>query len=453
MYSPDGNEQEITMDDTGMSFDLLANDGVYGAKFTVPETGMYRITTLFEGTLEDGTPFMRSAEHAMVAVEDSVSIVQSSVAIMHAASAASSDDQFSVFVPVKGEEAKLLRVYAEVYGTVPGTTELKAACWVGGYVAIENSQVELEINKRWLATAGVAAPIVLKQLALYDGDYHVPLATAATLPVSGGQLNLARTIPAPEPTDEMRHGVRPARYFPETARKLRSANATAQPSLVLLHGYCARDNPWVRKTPIEFTDYVAYEDLNRSDLTHQYATKVVQAYDALPSYGLVGHSQGGMTSLHIRNFFWSPNDAVVTDGATATRPVQSMGSPYHGVSGAGAALDLGALFGVGCGENFDLTTDGANLWQSGLESTSVAETFFYTTVYKYTFLHPRYCNLASNLVLKWPNDGTAEYEQCLLPGATHVDNTEGECHSVDMKWPPQTENARRNKEINAAAAR
>jgi pimeloyl-ACP methyl ester carboxylesterase len=226
----------------------------------------------------------------------------------------------------------------------------------------------------------------------------------------------------------------------------------ALPSLLLLHGYCAQDNPWVRKKPVPFTDYAVYEDLNKSTLIHQYATKVVTQFDHLPSWGLVGHSQGGMVSLHIRNFFWSANDAV-TATAAAGRAVQSMGTPYHGVSGAGLALDLGDLFGVGCGENFDLTVDGANLWKSGLESSSIAATYYYTTVYKYTFLHPRYCNLAANLVLKWPNDGVAEYDQSVLPGANHVDNFEGECHSPNMKWPAQTENLQRNAQMNSAAAR
>ncbi len=137
-----------------------------------------------------------------------------------------------MYVPAVGPNGKQLRAYAEVgacrvvawlalnrslqvYGTVPGTTELKPACWIGGYVVLNNNQVlvapqtdlqpahpqtalkvELEVNKRWLATAGVAAPLVLKQVALYDGDYHIPLANAAVLPVqsSGGGTLWSRLL-------------------------------------------------------------------------------------------------------------------------------------------------------------------------------------------------------------------------------------------------------------------
>jgi pimeloyl-ACP methyl ester carboxylesterase len=331
-------------------------------------------------------------------------------------------------------------------------------------VVVQNNQVELELNKRWLVTAGVGAPLFLKQVTLYDGAYHIPLASAAVLPVSQGaslhgvvaHLNLASTLPAPTPTLEMRHGVRPAHLDPKVAAAKRAAakaqgNATV-PSLVLLHGYCAQDNPWIRTPSIPFTDYVAFDGLlGQSKLNDDYAKDVIDSYNNLPSYGLIGHSQGGMVSVHIRNFYWTGNDAVA--GSNSQRPIQSMGTPYLGVSGAGAALDLGALFGLGCGNNFDLTLDGANLWKAALEEENVQNTYYYTTVYKYTFLHPRYCSLATNLVLKWPNDGTAEYDQCLLEGANHVSNTEGECHSVNMKWPPQTDNVQRNAEMNQAAMR
>lgn len=321
-------------------------------------------------------------------------------------------------------------------------------------MTVQNGTVALEFNKRWLVSAGVNAPIVLRHVTLYDGDVHVPLASIDTLSVqSNAKLNLARTAFSPVPTAEMRKGVRPSHLYPAAAREIRSRSNATLPSLVLIHGYCAQDNPWIRNKPVDFTDYVAYLDLKQSRLTNKFAEHVVSTYDHLPSYGLVGHSQGGLASLHIRNFYWSGNDAAAPVAATGTRPVQSMGSPYLGVSGAGAALDLGALFGLGCGDNFDLTLDGANLWHAGLESTSKSDVYFYTTIYKKTFLHPRYCNLATNLALNWPNDGVAEYDQCLLPGGVHVENYEGECHSVNMKWPPQTENVARNRIINQSAMR
>merc|ERR1711916_254306 len=110
-------------------------------------------------------------------------------------------------------------------------------------------------------------------------------------------------------------------------------------------------------------------------------------------------------------------------------------------------------FGVGCGENFDLTPDGSSLWLAGIQPAAAQDVYFYTTKWKDEGLI-KYCNLASNLVLSFPNDGTAEFKMCQLPGGHPQQNPyEGECHTSNMKWPAQTENVARNQEINANAAR
>lgn len=75
------------------------------------------------------------------------------------------------------------------------------------------------------------------------------------------------------------------------------------------------------------------------------------------------------------------------------RKIQSIGTPYQGsyrrkfteISGctaAGSAANLGSAFGVGCGDNFDLSLDGAVLWLSGISSDAKANVYYYTTTYK-----------------------------------------------------------------------
>jgi hypothetical protein len=158
----------------------------------------------------------------------------------------------------------------------------------------------------------------------------------------------------------------------------------------------------------------------------------------------------------------------VSVNAAASRPIQTMGTPFSGVSGTGVALDIGvflneerkqmsnacskgALFGLGCGDNFDLSRDGANLWLSGIQNEAKKDVYFYTTMWKKTLNPLRYCNLASNLVLSWPNDGMAEVENCFLAGGKKmwgktakrkftlnsgnpVENPfEGECHTGERK--------------------
>ena len=64
-----------------------------------------------------------------------------------------------------------------------------------------------------------------------------------------------------------------------------------------------------------------------------------------------------------------------------------------------------------------------------------------------------YCLLPSNLILSWPNDGLIEKKKADLPFGQSAGHSEGECHTVGMRWPPQTQNAQRNEEINRLAAR
>ncbi len=200
-------------------------------------------------------------------------------------------------------------------------------------------------------------------------------------------LNLSRAKVAATPTDEMRHGVRPARYTAAAAAALRASNASmaALPSLVLLHGYCAKDNPWcvvvaalwdlsvwpAKRAATACSHCVGPpQDAQEARALHRLRgvrgpqpqrpdalvrhqggdavrppaqvphtlrvlwtlvlTHPAQLRLAGPLSGLRGALsplcsahwavQGGMVSVHIRNFFWSPNDAVNPTAAAGTRP-------------------------------------------------------------------------------------------------------------------------------------
>jgi len=108
---------------------------------------------------------------------------------------------------------------------------------------------------------------------------------------------------------------------------------------------------------------------------------------------------------------------------------------------------MGESFGFGCGKNYDLTPDGCANWLPTIPAAMRAKVWSSTTQYKpYSW-----CNLAANAVLKWPNDGTAEYKYAKLPGGNIVEHVKGQCHTPDMKYPPQTQDSERNKEMNQYA--
>ncbi len=132
--------------------------------------------------------------------------------------------------------------------------------------------------------------------------------------------------------------------------------------------------------------------------------------------------------------------------------IQTVGTPFLGASGAGSGADLIKIFGFGCGAAFDLSLDGAALWESGIQAETRKDVFFYHTVYADKGLI-KYCNLASNLAIKWPNDGMCERIYGPLPGGNNLGVTQGQCHTLNMKYPPQYRDNARNEEMNAKSAR
>lgn len=161
---------------------------------------------------------------------------------------------------------------------------------------------------------------------------------------------------------------------------------------------------------------------------------------------MLGHSQGGIVSLHTLNHYWTALDAAAAGG----RKIQSVGSPYYGNSGMATFGGLLELLG-GCDTNFDLSLDGAALWMAGISAASLAQTNFYVTEYKPGFLAS--CNALVNLVLNKPNDGVAETKYSVLTSGNNHGITQGECHVPDMKFPPAYWNKGRNAIMNSNAAR
>ena len=64
-----------------------------------------------------------------------------------------------------------------------------------------------------------------------------------------------------------------------------------------------------------------------------------------------------------------------------------------------------------------------------------------------------YCIWGAGALLGHPNDGLVSISKTDLPYGNPLPHTVGECHSIDMHYPPQCKNKERNAEINSNAAR
>eukprot|EP01127_Copromyxa_protea_P000002 TRINITY_DN0_c1_g1_i1.p1 TRINITY_DN0_c1_g1~~TRINITY_DN0_c1_g1_i1.p1 ORF type:complete len:659 (+),score=192.57 TRINITY_DN0_c1_g1_i1:13-1989(+) len=444
---PDGTSVDLTMHDDGLTGgDMVANDKSFSANMKVTQPGVYILGSVLDGELDmtDETTtdaFQRSSQHVVVVSGATVEI--GSKAIL----SPMSDSRSLINIAVTNVETEQppLRAYAEVYGTAADGSK-KPAAWIGGLVEIAEGFIGLELPLDFLQIAGVSGPLYLNNVYLSDLHTSFPVAISTEeIEVSasnvfprhwGFQALSNMTI-----TREMRVGVNP---LPKVAK------VEGVPDLLLLPGYCTDENPWARgNNAAKFTN--GFFPVDRGNYAnHEYATRILALVEAqgMTSYGVIAHSQGGMVSTHIHNYFFSG-----LESATGGRLIQSVGTPYNGNTAAGSAANLGQIFGIGCGASTDLSRDGAVNWLSGISSTTRADVNYYTTTYKQGTWFGDYCSLPMNMVLQWPNDGVTELTYAQLPGAVNRGNTEKWCHSTEMGYPPQSDDATRNQAMNAAAAR
>jgi len=445
---PDGTGSEVPMYDDGDHADGQANDGIFGGNISATEVGLYSVTAVLKGMQPDGTRFERTTQHIVPVVANEVVLTGFAFSEI----APNSRVHFNMEVEVYstfGSLDRLFRAYAQVWGEKDGKEV--PICWLSAMVEVEDSHntkiVTLEMDPKWLTKSGAKGPFTLRGVYLQDAYVYVPATQMAAIPVkSTPQVNLlAESLhfnPELEITREMKVGIAPPSMF------LRNASSTA-PNLLLSHGYCSEGNPW-KNSGHAWNRPAFFEDQKANLPNERFADKLLQYAKELnmDAFSIIGHSQGGVVALHLLNYYWSP-----LDRAKGGRLIQSVGTPWLGNTGAGSAANLVKIFGYGCGANQDLTTDGAALWLSGIDNINRKEVYYYTTTYKQGSLFGDYCNLAVNLVLQWPNDGTSELEYSKLPGGNNEGNKEKWCHTTEMGYPAHYFDADRNKILNEKAAR
>jgi hypothetical protein len=450
VLTPDGKEIDVPMHDDGLHGDLLANDGVFGATVTATTAGTYVASAVLSGTI-NGVEFVRTTQQLIAVVEPSLALTGQASAI------SDGTQRLTVNLGVTANTDDKYRAYAEVWG-VDANNQPVAVCWIGGVVTTvmdgSSAVLPLGLDLQWVAKAGAKAPFTLKNVYVQDITTFLPLTQFDSIPVttSGNLLGMRSVLSrlaqkpnvATEITEEMLYGVRPAHL-----RHRPAANRTAESTpLIAVHGYCAGGNP--------FRDYSQYlpnsqyfADSQASRSHDDFATLIAAFADsfAYTDFSGVGHSQGGAALLHLHQYYWSGLSTT-----TSGRKIQSIGSPYLGCSAAGSAANLGKAFGVGCGTNYDLSVDGSTLWAAGLSEAAQAEVYYYTTTYQQGNFFGDYCNLAINLILEWPNDGTAEFVYTQLPHGNNMGNTQKQCHTSGMKYMAQTSDTTRLAAISAARA-
>ncbi len=425
---PDGSTLTLPMADDGRNADGAAGDGVFGALFTAEEAGDYTAQVRVAGRTPDGAPFLRTTEHVFPVVpvaarltgEASLEQVEDGVALRLGAAEPSGS-------------ARVL-VSAELWGTSAGG-DMVPVVWTSGIVESDGDLV-LKFDPRWLSLAQASAPFELRNVSVRDVDTFVPVSTAETLEARVvGELVPPKAVTGI--TDEMLMGPRP-QHAPVSATK------SSGGKLLLVHGYCS-GGVWPTS---HFSNYAVFQDYHQNRTHDQFAQLIRNFGAQFPSFGIVAHSQGGCAALHLYTYYWSG-----LDYSSGSRLIQSVGTPYQGTSLAGNLALLGQIFGVGCGSNWDLTYDGARLWLSGIPWWARNRVYYATTSFEDKWWRYDYCNMASDVVLDDPDDGTTERWAGQLSGGHNMGHKEGWCHTSGMRDPAQTTDYSRNYWMNIYANR
>ncbi len=439
--APDGSVRVLPMFDDGAHSDQRAGDSVFGGEFLTGAAGDYIAQVRIDGRDAAGRALVRTSEHIIPVVEQSVSLA--------GALATGRDDSqargrvlldIPVMVRAPGQH---YRAFAEVWGTDARGRSV-AVAWLGGMIDPGANTLALGLDTRWITRAGARAPFELRALRIEDPDHFVTLAESARLPlalpttVSDVSVGLRSNVVI---DDDMRMGIKPAVL---DQRAGEAVNGVGQ-RLLLVHGYCS-GGVW---PAAQFTTDSTFLDVNQNRSHDQFA-RLIQSFGATwNSFGIVAHSQGGPAALHLYNYYWSG-----LDNATGSRLIQSVGSPYKGTNLAGILASLGSWFGVGCGTNDNLSYSGSASWLAGIPNSSRAKVNYYTTAFRSTnWWTNDYCNFATDLVLSDPEDGTTEKVNGQLSGAVNRGHVDGQCHTTGMRDPAQYLNASRNATMNTNAAR
>lgn len=431
VIAPDGSERVHAMHGEA----LAAEGGVAGAQyghFTADQAGAWLATLEVRGVDARGREFLRTAEHVVPVVVDTLDLARGNPIV----DSASEPGAFRIALPLRSAKSdQHYRAYAEVWGRAPNGADAPVA-WVGGMVVPEAGKATLRLDGRWIALSGATGPFELRNLRLEDPDHFVTLAEAERLPLPLPSQSDRKSAADIVIDEIMRMGPRPV--------DLDQAKNTGA-RLVLVHGYCS-GGVW---PATQFSNASTFLDANQNRSNDQFARLISNFGAQWNSFGVVAHSQGGLASLHLYNYYWSG-----LDRATGNRLIQSVGSPYRGTNLAGILATLGNWFGVGCGTNDSLTYSGAQAWLAGISTASRAKVNYYTTAFRTTnWWTNDFCQFATDLVLSDPEDGTVERVNGQLSGGVNRGHTTGQCHTDNMRDPAQYRDANRNAVMNANAAR
>ncbi len=489
----DGAQVRVTSDrgdfvlplhDDGAHGDGAAGDGIFGVMLPARPPGDLRAFISAHGRDGRGRAVSRSAVHAFPLLEPAAMLSGRATLGFAVGPADAPGYAVSLQAWLFGAPRKL-QVATEVWGT-DAAGVLQPVGWISRMVEPAAgdgaTNLRLHLPAAAVAASGLTLPFEARQVRVQDPDTQIvhdlreslalepapgvaDVLGVAEVSGPGGGAGGAGSAGATDGASVPGAGANHASSFPgisgtpsESGVGIDDTVAGPAPfsarrgtgpvrdfaggrALITSHGYCSSGETWpdaqFSAPRIEFGD----PEQNRSH--DQFALLQASAGAGKSSFGILGHSQGGVAALHLLTHYTSPLDL-----ATGPRRIQAVASPWGGTPLASSAAGIGDIFGIGCGSNFDLSEQGAALWLASIPTWAREQVFFWTTQNSGSA-----CNFFSNLFLPGVDDGVVQQVQGTLAGGNNMGHVVGWCHTTGMNNPANYHDAVRNADRDANAAR
>ena len=298
VVEPDGEKLIVEMHDDGLRGDKKANDGIFHASFMAEEEGIYCSTLSLRGEDPSGFVFERTVESAFQVVQDTIDVMKSAFAVHN-----KEHSVFDIFLPIdqnklNGNVGKMYKVWSQVWGR-GSSGKMVPVAWVSGIKEVTEREGmlvlgSLELNQRWIEKAGAKNSLQLRNLRVQDLDWSVPIEEITSLPVIMQDKKFQSDLPSLRIQEgdslniitlDQAEGWRTKEYIQKNS-VLANVNCT----LTLVHGYCAKSNPFPLS---DFSNAQAFTGgLNENLSNDQFAKKIVNYIEGQSCSVAIAHSQG-----------------------------------------------------------------------------------------------------------------------------------------------------------------
>ena len=313
IYEPDGDVIQMSLENE-MRLDSATNQsvpsGVYEGNYKAEIAGLYKAVVSAQGDVQDGEKefdFGRTSWLLFNVVEKSVELTgKANIDDITLESDCLDQLHLGINVGVKTTNGESYRAYGEVWGKSLLTGKDVPIGWISGITQpkpfpLLTEAIRLRIDLSYLVKALARPPFTLRNFRVEETATFITVSKADSIGIDVTLTQSTSLVSILKGREKFRTGCGKSSVSNAT-------KATGDGPIVLAHGYCAQQNSF----PLEhFTNPVVFEDFGKSRYTDEYAVLLCDFTKEYESFSIVGHSHGGLASVHLYTYYETGIDRAV----------------------------------------------------------------------------------------------------------------------------------------------